>query len=114
MIKYLMLALVALLTACSCSSDNKNAYQKGVTTYLQRHLNDPDSYEGVEWGELMKEPKNKFKQIQDDDQMFLQLIGVDTLYIIKHAYRAKNGYGALMLHENYFVMDKKGNVKLEL
>lgn len=60
-----------------------------VQSYLKQNLNDPSSYEGVEWSPVQK---------------------TDTGYMVRHRYRAKNGFGALTVHQAIFYMDTSGRV----
>ena len=55
-----------------------------VGVYLRRILNDPGSYKPAEWGPLIQSGAG---------------------YRIAHTYRAKNGFGALMLGGATFTLD---------
>lgn len=63
-----------------------------VRDYLKSHLNDRDSYEEVEWGNVIKVSTPKHE------------------YLVRHKYRAANGFGAKILKNQTFYLDKKGNV----
>ena len=61
-----------------------------VEQYLKRSLNDADSYEAVEWSPVQKKG--------------------DGSYIVRHKYRAANGFGAKILVNEIFTLDARGNV----
>lgn len=67
---------------------DSSVYQ--VEKYLIHNLNDPDSYEAIEWSKVMK--------ISDDE------------YRVRHKYRAKNEYGGYVVENQIFVLDSEGNV----
>lgn len=64
---------------------------KQVEDYLEMNLNDPDSYKSVQWGEVLKNPANNG-------------------YIVRHAYRARNLMGGIMLYKHIFYLDSLGVV----
>ena len=66
-----------------------NSGVKQVEEYLERTLRDPDSYESIEWSEVK----------QKDDG-----------YYVRHKYRAKNGYGGMVVTNQLFHLDFSGNV----
>jgi hypothetical protein len=86
---------------CSSSKDSEQrhhdiVYNEGTTgsveqveSYLKSNLNDPKSYQPVEWSNVVKK---------------------GNLYCVRHKYRAKNGFGALMLYNQVFTMDSVGTV----
>lgn len=57
--------------------------------YLEKMLNDKDSYEDVSWSKLAK---------------------TETGYCITHTFRAKNGFGAKILSHKNFYFDKSLNI----
>ncbi|WP_416243452.1 hypothetical protein ACLSSQ_00320 [Azospira sp. APE16] len=61
-----------------------------VEAYLKSNLRDPDSYQGIAWGKVT--PK-------------------DGGYSVYHRYRAKNGFGGYVVHEDMFFIDQQGNVR---
>ena len=61
-----------------------------VEAYLKKNLLDPDSYQGIAWGKVT--PK-------------------DGGYSVYHRYRAKNGFGGYVIHEDMFFIDQQGNVR---
>lgn len=65
--------------------------QANIEAYLKKTLNNPKSYEPVEFSAMVKNP------YADD-------------YVMSHKFRATNGFGALMLTEYMFEVDKSGNV----
>ena len=64
---------------------------KQVKDYLKENLNDADSYESVSWGPVQQNPDNHE-------------------FFVRHKYRAKNGFGALMLYDQFFTLDSTGIV----
>ena len=63
---------------------------KQVEDYIKANLNDPDSYESVEWSDVE---------------------GNDSIdYIVVHTFRAKNAFGGVMTYSQMFVLDSLGNV----
>lgn len=60
-----------------------------VKNYLKKNLKDPDSYESIEWGKVIKEGKE---------------------YKVRHKYRAKNSFGGYVIEEWIFTIDESGNV----
>lgn len=60
-----------------------------VEEYLEKNLNDPSSYQSIEWSNVIKS---------------------GNIYLVRHKYRAKNGFGALMVYEQVFSLDSLGNV----
>ena len=63
-----------------------------VVDYLKNNLRDPDSYEGIEWSKVEK---------------------VDNLpwrFVVRHKYRAKNGFGGYNVANTLFYLDSQGNV----
>lgn len=60
-----------------------------VETYLKSNLNDPDSYQSVEWSKVANEGHR---------------------YFVRHKYRARNALGALVLEHKLFVLDAGGKV----
>ncbi len=63
-----------------------------VKDYLKSNLNDPDSYESIEWS-----PVSKIKTLNHK-------------FIVRHKYRAKNGFGGLVITNQTFYLDSIGNV----
>jgi hypothetical protein len=61
-----------------------------VKRYLDQNLKDPDSYQGIEWSNVVK----------TDDGRFM----------VRHKYRAKNGFGGYSIEEQIFILDAQGNV----
>lgn len=81
----------------SSSSDNHakvynsswDASVRQVEKYLKSSLRDPDSYESIEWSEVKE---------------------TSTGYVVRHKYRAKNGFGGYVVSNQLFYMDSDGNV----
>jgi gas vesicle protein len=61
-----------------------------VKRFLKNNLNDPGSYDSSDWSDVVK--------ISDET------------YAIRHAYRARNGFGALIKQNTVFYIDIDGNV----
>lgn len=72
-----------------------------VEKYLKANLNDADSYEPMEWYNVVDISSNK-----DNPDTTLYK------YFVRHRYRAANGFGAKVINESYFYLDKEGNVLL--
>lgn len=67
-----------------------NGGVKQVEDYLKHsYLRDPDSYESIEWSEV--------KEKSDG-------------YYVRHKYRAKNGFGGMVVANQLFHLDFSGNV----
>jgi hypothetical protein len=62
-----------------------------VVSYLKSNLNDPGSYEGIEWSPVQPRPDGEG-------------------YMVRHRYRARNGFGALTVQQAIFYMDDQGRV----
>ena len=61
-----------------------------VKNYLKRNLKDPDSYEGIEWSNVVKNDNGT--------------------YNVRHKYRARNSFGGMVVENWVFVLDEYGNV----
>lgn len=92
------IALAAFAVISSGDGSRKNSvvenssYDGSVRqckNYLKDKLNDPDSYEPVEWSKVSE---------------------VGNGYLVRHKYRAKNGFGAMTLNSVVFKLDTKGEV----
>lgn len=64
-----------------------------VKEYLKNNLKDWDSYESVDWSEVVKTGRQ--------DQYY---------WMVRHKYRAKNSFGGYALENQIFYLDKEGNV----
>ncbi len=60
-----------------------------VKDYLNKTLKDPDSYEGIEWSNVVKK---------------------DGYFFVRHKYRAKNSFGGYVIEDCIFKIDDKGSV----
>lgn len=102
-----LILIVLVITGLSyCSGNDKNTTKPvpsevvqnspwdgsvvQVENYLRQTLNDPDSYQSVNWGKVMK---------RDDGGFF-----------VRHSFRAKNAFGALILQDYVFVLDSAGQI----
>ena len=63
-----------------------------VEDYLKRHLNDWHSYESVEWSKVVKTEQ------------------LNHAFMVRHTYRAVNGFGSKMLVNQIFYLDYQGKV----
>lgn len=61
-----------------------------VKNYLKKNLKDPDSYEGIEWSNVVDN-------------------GNGT-YTVRHKYRARNSFGGMVIENWIFELDENGNV----
>lgn len=93
-IRYLLLSLFL----SSCTLTNQQKAEKLVTKYLDSALNDPHSYESLNFSTVKKhfERKSDAKSIMNG-------------WEISHTYRAKNGFGALGIHTTVFEIDSSMN-----
>lgn len=76
------------LEPVSNSAWDGSVYQ--VERYLKDTLKDPDSYQSIDWGKVLKTPDNHFK--------------------VRHTYRARNGFGGYVVEEKVFTLDSTGRV----
>jgi len=60
-----------------------------VKDYLKKNLNDPKSYESIEWSEVQRVVDN---------------------YRVRHKYRAKNSYGGYVIENQVFTINKQGDI----
>ena len=65
-----------------------------VENYLKKNLNDPNSYEGIEWSPVI---------IDSAD-------GHLKNYTVRHKYRAKNGFGGFVVENRIFYLDSAGTI----
>ena len=61
-----------------------------VANYLKNNLNDPNSYQPIEWSRIIETDKG--------------------VYSVRHRYRAKNAFNALIVCDQVFSMDSLGNI----
>lgn len=73
----------------------KSGEVPAVTDYLKQNLNDLKSYEPLEWGTL--------EEVAKDDRG-------KPIYIIRHRFRAANGFGAQRISDLYFELNYLGFV----
>lgn len=73
-------------------NDEWDGAVKQVKDYLKGNLNDPSSYDAVEWSPVVQQPETKD-------------------FSVHHKYRAKNAFGATILYNQVFIMDSTGVVK---
>lgn len=64
-------------------NDVLDASVRQVKQFLKKNLNDPESYDGVEWSPVSQNPHTKW-------------------FIVRHKYRAKNQYGATQIYPNLY------------
>ena len=72
-------------------NDVLDASVRQVKQFLKKNLNDPESYDGVEWSPVSQNPHTKW-------------------FIVRHKYRAKNQYGATQIYNQFFTLDSLGTV----
>ncbi len=82
----LMIASTLFFTSC------ESANHSNIESFVKTHTGDPSSYESVSFG--------------NPEQM------ADGTIWIKHTFRAKNGFGALVIHTYSFHIDKDGETVL--
>jgi hypothetical protein len=135
-ILFLFFAVFALM-ACSQKTPQQKA-EAAVKQYLQKNMDDPSSYEPVEFGKL----DSAYSTLEDDSAyiaMNAEIAGIypETIadinkktalqnnltkyissyknkwtgYTITHKARAKNKLGALVMENLKFTLDKNFNVK---
>ncbi len=92
--------------SCDTSNDISNSRQtvknsvydasvSQVEQYLKKNLNDPKSYESIEWSQVNKTDDNNNSAYK---------------YWVRHKYRAKNIFGGYVVSNQIFYLDKNGNV----
>ena len=101
LIGFLALAIIGMIF----SDDNDATETKEIVTnspfdasviqienYLKSTLRDPDSYEGIDWSEvqIVNLPQHK--------------------YVVRHKYRAKNGFGGYIIENQLFYLDSLGAI----
>lgn len=64
---------------------------KQVRKYLKKNLKAPDSYKSIEWGKV---------------------IHTENGYMVRHKYRAKNSFGAYIMEDKIFYLNKSGDITL--
>ena len=67
-----------------------------VEDYLKDNLNDPGSYDPISWSEVFK-----LNDAKEDGF---------ACYQVRHKYRVKNAFGAIILEEKLFRLDHKGTI----
>lgn len=72
-------------------NDEWDSSVKQVKDFLKSNLNDPDSYDAMEWSPVTQHPETKE-------------------FIVRHKYRSKNGFGATQIYNQMFIMDSTGVV----
>lgn len=129
--KFLKVAAVACLFLCSCANSQERKAQALIEEYMQNNLNDPASFELVEYGNLAnRTPMERAfvlitnecikKHKSDSIDVYLQRFkdnytkqGKDPYEVIGKEmsckYRANNAYGAKILNEQTFVFDPQLN-----
>lgn len=73
-------------------NDEWDGSVRQVKEYLKDNLNDPSSYDAVEWSPVVQSPETKD-------------------FSVRHKYRAKNAFGATILFNQIFIMDSIGIIK---
>lgn len=91
------IALIIIIGIFKCGRSSKEGVHNSswdnsveqVEKYLRHNLNDPSSYEPIDWS-LVNE---------DGDS-----------YWVRHRYRATNGFGSKVVCDQIFFLDSEGNV----
>ena len=78
-----------IIPSAEVKNNKWNGGVKQVEDYLASTLRDPDSYESIEWSEVKKKGDG---------------------YYVRHKYRAKNGFGGMVVTNQLFHLDFSGNV----
>lgn len=97
---FLLLAIIISFFLPDETADKEKVYNseldasvEQVERYLKTNLNDPDSYEGIEWSKV---------QITESDPKYK--------YYVRHKYRAKNSFGGYVVEHQIFYLDMEGNI----
>lgn len=84
-----LLIIVAIIGYFTYSFTKEKTPQEkaeyNVSLYLKQSLNDPDSYEPIEWGPIIKN---------------------GVIYSIRHIYRAKNVFGGYIKCDQIFFLNQ--------
>lgn len=92
----IVIGIVFLFKMCSGGNGEvvyNNNWDHGVwqvRSYLRENLKDPQSYDGIEWSDVIK--------------------AENGTYMVRHKYRAKNSFGGYVVEEKIFVLSKDGEV----
>ena len=70
--------------------ENNLLSQEAKLFLKTKYLNDSDSYESVDWSKVIEVNSNTYR--------------------VRHKFRAKNEYGALVIENKIFSLDSLGNV----
>ncbi len=73
----------------SCQQSVQQKAETAVREHLKKTLNDPSSYEAVDFGKV----DSVYKTVDSTTLLTLRIL---------HSYRAKNSFGALVLQTEYF------------
>ena len=96
-ILFISIVIISMVLVNVNPTDNSSKVQNNgldasvyqVEQFLEDHLNDPDSYDPIEWSAVQK-TKNG--------------------YYVRHKYRARNGFGGMNIENKIFYLDEDGNV----
>ncbi|WP_343539639.1 hypothetical protein [Sphingobacterium thalpophilum] len=131
--KKLMLAITTICFMTFCSSpvgpNNENKAQRLISEYLKRNLNDPESYESIEFSSIdslksiifytdeyshydkySKDKSNNLQMRLAYSKLLVQLASQPNPpkgFSLTHTYRAKNGFGAKMLEKKKFIFNDR-------
>jgi hypothetical protein len=78
--------LIILLMLSACTQTPEQKAKSAIKKFLEKTLNDPSSYEPVDFGKL----DSMFLLADDGRKVF-------SGYTLVHSYRAKNGFNALVM-----------------
>lgn len=96
--KPILIALIVILSACTFTKQQKA--EKLVKDYLKTHLNDPDSYQYVEF--------SKAEKLRDTTMIYKgksEPVNYHGWWQINHTYRSKNGFGGIITKTDCFQID---------
>ena len=109
--RLLLMLLVLAFIAC------KDEMHTAIDNYLEEHLDDPDSYQNIE----IENPKrithvtNYLEETMSAESLdsvieSYRQKGIDPYeilgYEVRHKFRAKNSFGALVIQEQTYVFSK--------
>lgn len=121
---YILIASFALV---GCQKSNEDIAKSLINDYIKASANDPESYEPVEFDKLdtlktfyayskeylenKEKYDDKFRNYEDyntiRDSLKKAFVPEFTGFMMRHKFRAKNGFGAKILNSKVFYFDKE-------
>jgi len=121
---YILIASCALV---GCQKSNEDIAKGLINDYIKASANDPESYEPVEFDKLdtlktfyayskeylenKEKYDDKFRNYEDyntiRDSLKKSFVPEFTGFMMRHKFRAKNGFGAKILNSKVFYFDKE-------